>query len=135
MGLSRELRLEAGLPGSGINESRYPHIFPAPPSLEQPNPSAAGGESISFKAASFETDRAHLVTGWFFYLGEIALKRLVNRILLYRYGDQNDSNGSSLEEQNDLDLRRSVLEFDLQLDQWYVTDVAFLPSRFCAQIS
>jgi hypothetical protein len=134
--LSRELRLEAGLPGSGINECRYPHIFPAPPSLEQPNLSATGGESISFQGASFETDRAHLVTGWFFYLGEIALKRLGNRILLYRYGDQSDSSGRGSEEENDLDLRRSVLEFDLQLDQWYVSGFGFLgrPSRLPTEI-
>jgi hypothetical protein len=66
------------------------------------------------------------VTGWFFYLGEIALKRLMNRILLYRYGDNsNGSNGHS-EEENDLELRQSVSEFDLQLEQWYVSGFAFL---------
>jgi hypothetical protein len=111
-----------GLPGSGITESRYPHIFPSPPNFEDPDPNLRVplGESRSFQTPSFETDRAHLVTGWFFYLGEIALKRLMNRILLYRYRENSNS-----EEQNDSELRQSVSEFDLQLEQWYVSNLAF----------
>jgi hypothetical protein len=117
-----------GLPGSGINESRYPHIFPSPPSFEEPDPNlrAPVGESRSFQTPSFETDRAHLVTGWFFYLGEIALKRLMNRILLYRYRENSSSCNGNSEEENDSELRQSVSEFDLQLEQWYVSDLTFL---------
>jgi hypothetical protein len=59
------------------------------------------------------------VTGWFFYLGEIALKRLGNRILLYRYGDGDDSHGSaSSDDDKESNLRQSAVEFDLQLEQW-----------------
>jgi hypothetical protein len=61
------------------------------------------------------------VTGWFFYLGEIALKRLQNRVLLYRYGENSNSSNSYSKEERDLELRQSVSEFDLQLEQWYVS--------------
>jgi hypothetical protein len=89
--------------------------------MDEPDPSSSvlGRESTSFPTTSFETDRAHLVTGWFFYLGEIALKRLGNRILLYRYGDGDDSHGSaSSDDDKESNLRQSAVEFDLQLEQW-----------------
>ena len=121
---SRELRLEIGLPGSGINESSYPHIFPSPPNFEEleSDLSTLVRGARSFHTPSFETDRAHLVTGWFFYLGEIALKRLMNRILLYRYGDNCSRCDERPEQEGDLELRQSISEFDLQLEQWYVPD-------------
>ncbi|RHZ70707.1 hypothetical protein CDV55_103909 [Aspergillus turcosus] len=114
-----ELRLELGLPGSGVNSAQYPHIFPSVPNLEDPEAIHLAG-TLPGSTPSFETDKAHLVTGWFFYLGEIALKRLTYRILLYRYGNQDGSkrNKTAQQSDSDHDLRRSVMEFDLQLDQW-----------------
>jgi hypothetical protein len=115
-----ELRLELGLPGSGVNSTQYPHIFPSVPNLEDSEAIYSAG-TLPGSTPSFETDKAHLVTGWFFYLGEIALMRLKYRILLYRYGNQDGSrhNNPARQSDSDYDLRHSVMEFDLQLDQWY----------------
>lgn len=67
-------------------------------------------------------DRNHFATGWFYYLGEIALKRLQNRVLQHLFGneqslgDRRRRDGQKTEDSEMHDLR----EFDKQLDQWYV---------------
>ena len=76
-------------------------------------------ERSSYIIPSWEIDREHLRTGWFFYLGEIALKRLQNRILVYRYGDHSTRSSETTGPKQEADLSRSIREFDLQLQQWY----------------
>lgn len=46
----------------------------------------------------------------------------MNRILLYRYGDNCSRCDERPEQEGDLELRQSISEFDLQLEQWYVPD-------------
>ncbi len=64
---------------------------------------------------SLETDHAYLIISWFFYLGEIALRKLLYRVLNYRHGDRS-SRGH--ERNKELELWKSVTEFDLQVQQW-----------------
>lgn len=117
--VNRELRLELGLPGSGINESQYPHIFPSPPSFNDVQEIKTPLEEIlPSKFSPVESDRAHLETSWFFYLGEIALRKLMNRILLSRYESGRSESGAKSEMDMRLDLITSIAEFDLQLQQW-----------------
>lgn len=75
----RELRTELGLPGSSLNEMQYSHVYPSPPSPGQ----MVGNHTRSESAAQRERDR--LETGWFFYLAEIALRRIMNEALSSRY--------------------------------------------------
>ncbi|KAH8649797.1 hypothetical protein BX600DRAFT_441899 [Xylariales sp. PMI_506] len=72
-----ELRTEIGLPGSSLNEMNYPHVYPSPP-RSMPD---------AWSRATEVTDRtqAELETGWFFYLAEIALRRMMNDALSLRY--------------------------------------------------
>ncbi|KPM38222.1 hypothetical protein AK830_g8341 [Neonectria ditissima] len=74
-----ELRTELGLPGSSLNEMQYSHVYPSPPSPSQ----LAGNHTRPESAAQRERDR--LENGWFFYLAEIALRRIMNEALSARY--------------------------------------------------
>ena len=42
----------------------------------------------------------------------------MNRILLYRYGGHNGRESENTEQDEDAELSHSVMEFDLQLQQW-----------------
>lgn len=58
------------------------------------------------------------MSGWFFFLAEIALRRLLYRILQHRY---RDGERQQQHPQSDVtELMHSIAEFDLQLEQWYV---------------
>lgn len=109
-----ELRLELGLPGSGISGVQYPNIFPSVPHFDGSETSAQSGQT-----SPSDADRGFLVNGWLFYLGEIALKRMQYRVLNYRYDHSDGRNGRK---ENGADgnsaLWHSVVEFDLQLQQW-----------------
>jgi hypothetical protein len=127
-----ELGLELGLPGSGINAIRYPHVFPCVPDME------IDGRELSVDSGGFlvtnqpEVDRSHLTFGWFFFLAEITLKRLMYRILNSRYLlglDANDERASRPYTDGDthgadeatvrIDLTvLDTAEYDLQLEQW-----------------
>ncbi|CAK7234072.1 Zcf27p [Sporothrix curviconia] len=126
-----ELRLELGLPGSGINAIRYPHVFPCVPDME------IDGHAVSVDSEGFlvtnqpEVDRSHLTFGWFFFLAEITLKRLMYRIINSRYQlglghdderprEHSGRNGHSTDDAN-IQIDPTVLdtaEYDLQLEQW-----------------
>ncbi|RSL57025.1 hypothetical protein CEP53_006608 [Fusarium sp. AF-6] len=68
-----ELRTELGLPGSILNDMQYSHLYPSPPGPSQLVTDRMGPES------------EHLEKGWFFYLAEIALRRIMNEALSARY--------------------------------------------------
>ncbi|KAI8663894.1 Zn(2)-C6 fungal-type domain-containing protein [Fusarium keratoplasticum] len=68
-----ELRTELGLPGSILNDMQYSHLYPSPPGPSQLVADRMGPES------------EHLEKGWFFYLAEIALRRIMNEALSARY--------------------------------------------------
>lgn len=61
--------MELSLPGVGLQDLSYPLTFPSPP-LE-----------------SLEEDGAR---AWYYYLAEIALRRLANRILHHLFQKQED---------------------------------------------
>jgi hypothetical protein len=58
----------------------YPHVYPSPPSPRQPS---RFGEPIP--GPGHERSRVWLEQGWFFYLAEIALRRIMNEALSVRY--------------------------------------------------
>ncbi|KAH8590034.1 hypothetical protein B0O99DRAFT_635488 [Bisporella sp. PMI_857] len=84
-----ELRLELGVGKPGISDFAYPHFFPSPPK-------------------SIKTQNQ---TAWYFYLAEIALRRLGNRILNYLY--QYDPSRTSVIQAIDV-----VSDFEQQAQTW-----------------
>lgn len=121
--LCRELRFELGLPGSGINEVEYPHVYPTPPanirisdtsSFQSPNM-----QSTSPNFSISNDDRQNLELGWFFYLAEIALKKIIHNVVSWLYKAKSDvsSSGSN---NNDHYLQAGATEFENQIQQWWV---------------
>jgi hypothetical protein len=82
-GLS-ELRLELSLNDSGVNDLSYPSFFPSPP------------EKFRDEGRS-----------WYFYLAEIALKRLINDVMRHQFVPQSRSR-----------LFETTAIFEEQLAEW-----------------
>ncbi|KAF9885026.1 hypothetical protein FE257_000849 [Aspergillus nanangensis] len=83
-----ELRLELNLPQEKALDLSYPSFFPSPPEGLKSEDEAA----------------------WYFYLAEIALRRLKNRILGYLYQHDATNPESNMEE--------VILDFEAQADAW-----------------
>lgn len=85
----RELRLELNPSQKDVWDFTYPIFFPSPP------------EALKTKDEE----------GWYFYLAEIALMRMKNRILSYLYrSDTSVAPESSIE--------YTILDFEEQIDAW-----------------
>lgn len=92
--LYRELRMELSLPGFGLHDLSYPGSFPSPPSTFSGEDSARP---------------------WYYYLAEISLRRLANRILYHLF--QNEDRGRF---PNIFDMVESTEAFEGQAADWYV---------------
>lgn len=126
---SSELRTELGLPGSGLSDMRYPHLYPSPPP-----PMPKSWESASCGLSGDDRGRSEIEESWFFYLAEIAVRRIMNCALSARYGGGVSSSSSSSSsswyfstrwwsEQNNegRHLSHYVHEMTRQLDEWHET--------------
>ncbi|OAL28488.1 hypothetical protein AYO20_09436 [Fonsecaea nubica] len=90
-----EIRQEIHIPESGLSNLRYPYMFPSPPSAGSPaaqepvtqgaSPTQASPPSARAFPSSFEFSEQQ---SWFYYLTEITLTRIGNRILtaFYQHG-------------------------------------------------
>ena len=106
-----EICLELGLPGSPLNETPYPHIFPQPPDLAR-----LGLERDRTRADLWESDKGQFTTGWLYYLSEIALRRLQNRLLQSRHGDA--AVDSDTKPVDFWESPPEIADFDAQLETW-----------------
>jgi Fungal specific transcription factor domain len=89
-----ELRLELNVSESSVWDSTYPSFFPSPP------------EELKLQREIV----------WYFYLAEIALGRLGNRILNFIYTARPATSGSSTSSTSD--MVESVLSFEQQASDW-----------------
>lgn len=125
-----EVRFHLKLPGSGLGEIAYPHLYPSPPKdvpdvYDQASPSSAGSWSFS-GAAQTHIDRQNIQLAWYFYLAEIALKRKMHNLLVWRYNIRSRGEETD-QESKDRMLQRNVVEFERQKEEW---SVEFDPSPF-----
>jgi hypothetical protein len=94
------MRGELPLPPSALGTIEYPHLFPTPPDISSPaaerraihgeplseSYSPAGLSSFSHRqnsSATYNEDQS-----WYYYLTEIALRRIGNRVLNAFYKDE-----------------------------------------------
>jgi hypothetical protein len=85
------MRGELPLPVSALGTIEYPHLFPNPPEVSSPATEAklghgeSSGDSFSPAVSTPYSRRqeslASYSESWFYYLTEIALRRIGNRIL------------------------------------------------------
>lgn len=80
-----EMRVELPLPQSTIAEVNYPHLFPNPPShrSERSGLSQYSGDALAFGSRTDQTSNKVIneERSWYYYLTEVALRRIGNRIL------------------------------------------------------
>ncbi|KAI9930957.1 hypothetical protein ASPWEDRAFT_178829 [Aspergillus wentii DTO 134E9] len=95
-----EVRMELSLPGFGLQDLSYPTSFPSPP-LE-----------------NLEEDAAR---AWYYYLAEIALRRLANRVLYNLFQNQEEGRFPRISLMVD-----SVIAFEKQAADWMTS----LPPMF-----
>ncbi|CAH0051688.1 unnamed protein product [Clonostachys solani] len=115
-----ELRSQIELPNSSLADFQYPDLLPSPPEL--PLPHAEGDSEVGFlrphgsptKMKALDSQRQH-EQSWFYYLTEITLRRITNRVLNMLYS--NDSHG--LTEASIPFMTKAVNEIEQQLQQWH----------------
>jgi len=95
-----EVRIELSLPGFGLQDLSYHTFFPSPPS-----------ENLEHESAR----------AWYYYLAEIALRRLANRILYDLFRNQDNGRFPHITEMVD-----SAAGFESQATDW----MASLPPMF-----
>jgi hypothetical protein len=80
--------------------------------LESPNVQWSSPRSLVSN-----NDRQNLELGWFFYLAEIALKRIVHNVIswLYKYDALTES-----KEGSEHYFEAGALEFETQIQEWLV---------------
>lgn len=122
-----EVRTELDLPQSELCKLEYPYLFPSPPdppspvqvpesSLSTSTPaSTATPSSQAFSMASSSSCQKEEEQSWFYYLSEIALRRLENHILNTFYR----ADHSSWTQVNIKDLVCAATSIEEQLEIWY----------------
>ncbi|KAK2593048.1 hypothetical protein QQS21_009256 [Conoideocrella luteorostrata] len=125
-----EFRVELPLQQSEISLGEYPDLFPSPPSpLATDDQSIPGAPATAFGGSPLQMDEAtelrqHAVRlcneeeSWYYYLTEIALRRIGNRIV-NTFFRQNRSSWLHIKP-----LLRMAREFEAQVSSWS----AHLPS-------
>jgi hypothetical protein len=122
-----EFRVELPLPQSEIADYEFPKLFPSPPS--PPSPAQFGANAGTGDTApqitalprkpSLDTDGTGRQTeSWYYYLTEVALRRIGNRIINTFFTGNRDS-WMTIEPYLDI-----AVEFETQVSSWY----ANLPS-------
>ncbi|KAK5677990.1 hypothetical protein LTS10_009874 [Elasticomyces elasticus] len=102
-----EIREEFDLPSSGLGNVEWPDIFPSPP-ISSPN---FGSGSI---ADSSEWETVHQ-SSWYYYLSEVAYRRIMHRTITTLYGTSPEQ-WLSMGVQR---LHRIAAELDAQIVQWW----------------
>ncbi|OBT72838.1 hypothetical protein VF21_08307 [Pseudogymnoascus sp. 05NY08] len=111
-----EIRVELPLPQSGIASIEYPHLFPSPPSHSRNSSGRTlhGSEMLSADPGLMHDSDKDLneEKSWYYYLTEVALRRISNRILSTFYR-QDHTNWTNI-----LPLIPIAKEFESQILVW-----------------
>ena len=98
-----EVRTQLDLPQSDLCKVGYPHLFPTPPTPPSPvrspqeafrpqtpvSTTTASSQILSMASCSSQQNSEE--QSWFYYLGEIALRRIENRVLNVFYKEDHHS--------------------------------------------
>jgi hypothetical protein len=119
--MDRELRFELNLPGAGLNELQYPHLFPSPPvGIHHASRSEEieGAYWPSPQSWTNSNDQQYLERGWLFYLAEIALKRIVHNVISWLCKQKSALISGDGQEGDDYDLAIGAIEFETRIQDW-----------------
>lgn len=118
-----EFRVELPLPQSEIADYDFPKLFPSPPSPPAPAPyvtsvsdphSTADRPHVSHDEAGTHDDKTVRQTeSWYYYLTEVALRRIGNRVINTFFASSRES-WMCIEPYLDI-----AVEFEAQVSSWY----------------
>jgi hypothetical protein len=107
--------MEVSLPSSGLAKVNYPDVFPTPPngSPEPPDDPTSPGAAYrnSFSARRLAQDSEEV---WSYYVSEIAVRKIGNRLMNCFYKEDENSWMSMRLDR----MIRVADELELQLTQW-----------------
>ena len=107
-----EIRVQLDLPQSNLCKLDYPFLFPSPPSHGSPVESPASIPSTSSQRLQQAEEQS-----WFYYLSEIALRRIENRVLNAFYKEDHQ-----YWLHTDLSVMMSAAEdIEIQMETWYAS--------------
>ncbi len=111
-----EIRMEICLPTSGLGKIAYPDVLPTPPiGSPAPTEDSTGMIMAQERGGTLSMASAELETSWRYYLSDIAVRHIANRLVNTFYQDDASSWLSMPIER----MSRLAEELDLQLTQWY----------------
>ncbi|OAL33523.1 hypothetical protein AYO20_07209 [Fonsecaea nubica] len=118
-----EILFELPLPESGIADFEYPHLFPSPPEPVNVGSSSpmldvfttSPVSSSSLRATGNSTLQREHEQSWFYYLSEIALRRIGNRVLNSFYGGEHNL-WENMDLQSMIDVGQEFVDL---LSQWH----------------
>ncbi|KAL2840406.1 hypothetical protein BJY01DRAFT_236758 [Aspergillus pseudoustus] len=126
-----EIRQEFDTPVSGLAALAYPHMFPCPPTPDQAINDELGDGNESIPTPASNSSLLSLTHGtlreveeqsWYYYLSEIALRRIANRVWQYFYQEDH----TSWSHMNIYTSAAVVGDLEMQLENWNST----VPSNF-----
>ncbi|KAH6718437.1 hypothetical protein BKA61DRAFT_302044 [Leptodontidium sp. MPI-SDFR-AT-0119] len=107
-----EIRVQLDLPQSNLCKLDYPFLFPSPPSPGSPVESPESALTASSQQLQLAEEQT-----WFYYLSEIALRRIENRVLNAFYTEDHPR-----WLQTDLSVMIAAAEdIELQMETWYAS--------------
>ncbi|KIN03086.1 hypothetical protein OIDMADRAFT_160650 [Oidiodendron maius Zn] len=111
-----ELRMEINLPPSGLAKVNYPDVFPTPPNRSpEPSDYSTTPEAVHQPSVSTRHLGEDSEDVWSYYVSEIAVRRIGNRLMNSFY-KEDESSWLSMP----LDrMIRVADELELQLTQWF----------------
>ena len=110
-----ELRVEMDIPNSLLADFQYPDLYPSPPDALSPVETVRTPGSTGLRSSALQSARSQEQC-WFYYLTEITLRRIGNRVLNMFY-----QTGPSAWSEEMLPKMASIArEFEQQLQDWYV---------------
>jgi hypothetical protein len=112
-----EIRTEICLPPSGLAKVAYPDVFPTPPGASpQPGEESSTGRADCISESSGILLDPELENSWSYYLSDIAVRRIGNRLMNSFY-KEDESTWLSIPVDR---LMRVAEELEAQLTQWSV---------------
>lgn len=123
-----ELRAEMDLPNSSLAAFHYPDMHPSPPDMDAPSPEmtdqqlqgGGGPATLPLLGRHPSTLNQHQEESWYYYLTEITLRRIVNRILnaFYAQGYEGWTRDTICF------MAKAAGEFERQLEEWFVPSIS-----------
>lgn len=124
--LGSETSVEIRFPSSGLNKLNYTNHFPPPPlaatAEEMYRAHTELETDVSANGAHFAWARSELEHGWYYYLADIAARRILQRVITSFY----ETSESAWLDASIQSILQTAEELDRQLREWFLNPKALI---------